>query len=265
MKHSVLRLLPWLIGVGILVAFFAKSILPVKESIVGLTYKAREVECKTKKNTRCDEPDPAGVVFELKLPAGVRADDRRTRYEHGIRLSMIITSTSITPMSKWIDRQEVMNKNYALGVHGNVKLFARNPDEEFESILLEGLGSASIYAPDDYHKYSEMSSSYFVYDSDECKGLLPSDLHPSKSALHLNCYSKRILYEPKEYEWAYAICPRKFMGADGEVSIPVCVVLSRIDPGVFMRYHINGEYIDDRSWVDYDKRIRNYIVGLKAR
>ncbi|MBU3055524.1 hypothetical protein [Pseudomonas indica] len=263
MKRNVLKSVLWLVGVGVLVVIFAKSVQPVNESIVGLTYKAQERDCKTKEKTTCNEPDPAGVVFEFEFPAGLRADDRSARYEYGVRLNMLVTPTSITPISKVADRQEVMSENYALGAHGNIKLFARDPGEKYESFLMDGVESASVYEPDNYHK-SE-GGAYVLYDSEECKDLLPSDLVPSESALHLSCYSKRILYEPKGYEWAYSICPRRFVGADGGVSVPVCVVVSRIAPGVFMRYHVSGEYVGDQSWIGYDKRIRDYIFNFRAK
>lgn len=262
MKNNILKILPWVLGVVMLVVLVAKNILPVRESTVGLTYKARDVECKTKKKTRCDEPDPSGVIFELSLPAGVRADGRRTRYEHDMYLSLLVTSSNISPMPR-LAGQEEWNKNYVLG-KSDIRLRTWRPEEKFEYYLKDKIRFSSIGAPDEYHKYTDKSADYFVYDSDKCEFLSPADLEPSRHSRHAECYAKQILYEPKGYGWAYVVCLRKHMSPDGKVSTPVCQVWSRVAPGLFMEYPINGGYVGDLSWIDYDKRIRSYILGLKA-
>lgn len=231
--------------------------------MLGLTYRAVNVPCESRAGL-CSKPDPRGVVVEFIFPPGLWADDRKDRYDVSAHLNLFIEDGVISDIPQGTPFKELRARNYLRGYHRTVEIYAWKEDESFEGFLHErGLRWASP-GGFRYREYKDFRKNYLIFDAEQCVALAPERLDVSESDLKPShpCHVSKRVRVPLDYEWAFASCIREYKSRPGHAKLSGCTIHSRIAPGLYMQYTIDGEHVNSHHWVGVDKKIREYILSL---
>lgn len=245
----------------IFLLYSSSSFSTLDDTLIGLTYKVSPVHCgSTSKTDKCFSPDPQGVVSYIN-----RNDIGKVgggKYRNSLRLSVFVSDGYSGLPPEPMSHYEVERDNLIVGSSSNLRLFAGDPSRMFEQFLMDGVRYASGGRTEEY--IESVSGSVRYLDSWKCKDIVPEKLVPSESPKYSGCYSKLVVISDSNYGWAYAVCSRRYIGSDGEISRPACQVWSRVRAGVYIEYQVNDEFIANKKWIDLDKEVRKYILSIES-
>ncbi len=225
---------------------------------VSLTGSVVGRKCTSNSRGECTYPNKGDVVGTFNIPSYLLDSDHvPRRYDHDVAFRLTVDSEGIYKIDRkrdnylrsmgWVTIRS-LSPSISLEDQMRRSWYFRNEISDYQIVETDIEGSV---------KYDNLSCSNLGLDHLDGTAIDRLDLKPywKKRCFH---FRKQFYFWP-DYHFAYARCPRVQNRQGFEVALP-CRITTLVTPKVIAFYTVPSENVRDSSWMDYDKKIREFLL-----